>query len=151
MKDNDQYQFNLFRFNVPPVEYGAITSIKFSPNSESQIILGFLSSSPSFYSFLDDGVFFTNFTDIQPSPNNNAKVARYLPDGIRVYSYDFEKGVGLWSGPKNKLYYQSKFFLYGAASNMNGSQLIGYQWQTIRLVNITLQCANNISSIICPC
>lgn len=36
----------------------------------------------------------------------NAKVARYLPDNSRFFSYDFINGVGLWPGPGGKLFYK---------------------------------------------
>ena len=35
----------------------------------------------------------------------NAKIARYMPDNTRFFSYDFINGVGLWPGVGNKLFY----------------------------------------------
>ncbi len=38
--------------------------------------------------------------------SENAKVARYMPDHDRFYSYDYLDGVGIWPGLNNKLYYK---------------------------------------------
>jgi len=40
--------------------------------------------------------------DIQPMSSNNAKIARFMPDGHRFYSFDYLNGIGLWPGDKSK-------------------------------------------------
>lgn len=47
---------------------------------------------------INDDVFFKKSTDIQPMESENAKIAKYMPDGYRFYSYDYLNGVGLWPG-----------------------------------------------------
>ena len=60
--------------------------------------------------------------------SQNAKIAKYMPDNIRFYSYDFINGVGLWPGPNNKLYYLENFLLYGASSNSLGTQSLNTRY-----------------------
>jgi len=38
--------------------------------------------------------------------SQNAKIAKYMPDGVRFYSYDYLNGVGLWPGATQRLFYQ---------------------------------------------
>jgi len=81
------------------VQYGSITSAQFNPTDSSEVIVGFLSTSPLAYS-ISNAVFFKKLNDIQPMSSNNAKIARYMPDGQRFYSYDFLNGIGLWPGTR---------------------------------------------------
>lgn len=116
---NDNYQFQqvtLINFKAP-VEYGAITSIQFNPTNSSELLVGYLSSSPGYFSIDNGGLFFKKLSDIQPMSSQNAKVARYMPDASRFYSFDYLNGVGLWPGLKDKLYYVENLLLYGASVN----------------------------------
>ncbi len=67
--------------------------------------MGYLSSSPGFFSLENGGAFFKKYSDIQPMSSQNAKIAIYMPDNSRFYSYDYLNGVGIWPGLNNKLYY----------------------------------------------
>lgn len=99
-RNNGNYQFQQLPLNsTAPVAYGAITSVEFNPLNSSELIVGFLSNSPMAYS-LATGVFFKKLPDIQPYSSQNAKIAHYMPDGVRVFSYDYLEGVGLWPGSK---------------------------------------------------
>ena len=68
--------------------------------------------------------------------SQNAKIARFMPDGQRFFSFDYLNGIGLWPGSKEvvnnittyKLYYQENMLLYDTATNLNGTKLIGYLW-----------------------
>lgn len=100
-KDNDDYQFQQIPLNsTAPVSYGSITSVQFNPVNSSEIIVGFLDVSPMAYSLVN-GIFFKKMNDIQPMSSKNGKVAKYMPDGQRIYSYDYLDGVGLWPGAKS--------------------------------------------------
>lgn len=102
-RSNDNYQFQQLTLNsTAPVAFGAITSVQFNPTNSSELIVGFLSSSPMAYSLVSE-IFFKKMPDIQPSSSQNAKVARYFPDGLRYYSFDYLDGVGLWPGKKSVL------------------------------------------------
>ncbi len=61
--------------------------------------MGFLDASPMAYS-VTSGVFFKRLADTQPKSSQNAKIARYMPDGQKYYSFDYLNGVGLWPGSK---------------------------------------------------
>jgi hypothetical protein len=105
---NDNYQFQsvpLTNFQSP-INYESITSVEFNPNNATELIVGFLSSSPSFFSIENGGQFYKKFVDIQPMSSKNAKIARYMPDSVRYYSFDYLNGVGLWPGVGNRLYYK---------------------------------------------
>lgn len=143
-RNNADYQFNPIPLNsTAPVAYGAITSVQFNPLNSSELIVGFLSNSPMAYSLVN-AVFFKKVQDIQPSSSQNAKIARYMSDGIRYYSYDYLDGVGLWPGTKTVtggtvqygLEYTEGLLLYDAAANPNGTILIGAVWQRIKVVYI---------------
>ena len=43
--------------------------------------------------------------DIQPLASKNPKIATYMPDGKRFISTDNLKGVGVWPGVSDTLYY----------------------------------------------
>ena len=106
-RTNDNYQFQqvpLTNFQAS-VDNGAITSVQFNPSNSSELLIGYLSSSPGAYSIENGGKFFKKINDIQPMSAQNAKIARYMPDNYRFFSYDFINGVGLWPGVGNKLYY----------------------------------------------
>jgi hypothetical protein len=158
-KDNDDYQFQQIPLNsTAPVNFGSITSVQFNPTNSSEIIVGFLDVSPLAYS-LSAGIFFKKLTDIQPMSSQNAKIAKYMPDGQRFFSYDYLDGVGLWPGTKAlnngtvtyKLYYQEKFLFYDAASNRYGSTLIGFVWQTIKVAKIQQSsCVDHLGTCSCP-
>ncbi len=82
----------------------------------------------------------------------NAKIAGFMPDGSRYYSFDYLDGVGLWPGLSNRLYYIENFLLYDTNTDKLGTRLIGYVWQQIKIVNIQLKCGtNNKTVLICPC
>lgn len=141
-KVNDNYQFQavtLTNFQAP-VNYESITSAEFNPNNATELIVGFLSSSPTIYSIDNDGSFIKRFDDIQPMSSKNAKIAHYFPDAQRYYSFDYLDGVGLWPGLQNKLYYKENFLLYDASSDALGTRLIGYVWQQIKVADIQLNC-----------
>jgi hypothetical protein len=123
------------------VEYGSITSIQFNPVNSSELIVGFLSTSPMAFSIISS-VYFKKMNDIQPQSSQNAKIAQYMPDGVRFYSFDYLNGVGLWPGLNNVLYYKENFLFYDAQVNSIGTRLIGYVWQTINVVDITLTCTS---------
>lgn len=158
-KDNDDYQFQQIPLNsTAPVSYGSITSVQFNPVNSSEIIVGFLDISPMAYSLVN-GIFFKKMTDIQPMSAKNGKVARYFPDGQRFYSYDYLDGVGLWPGSKSivngtityKLNYKENFLLYDAAGNSEGTALIGFVWQSIKIVKIIQSSCNAVGeSCSCP-
>lgn len=38
--------------------------------------------------------------------SKNAKIAHYMPDSVRYYSFDYLNGVGLWPGVGSRLYYK---------------------------------------------
>jgi len=142
-RTNDNYQFQqvpLTNFQAP-VDYGAITSVQFNPSNSSELLIGYLSSSPGAYSIENGGQFFKKLNDIQPMSSQNAKIARYMPDHSRFFSYDFINGVGLWPGVGNKLYYIENFLLYDAASNVLGTRMFGFVWQKIKVVDIMLACS----------
>jgi hypothetical protein len=104
-RNNDQYTFKLVSNNsTVPTAYGAITSFQFNPTNSSEMVVGFLNVSPMGYT-LAKNTYFPKLKDIQPMGSQNQKVARYMPDGQRFYSYDYLKGIGLWPGPGSKLYY----------------------------------------------
>lgn len=129
--------------STAPVAYGAITSVEFNPLNSSELIVGFLSNSPMAYSLIN-AVFFKKMPDIQPDSSQNAKIAHYMPDGQRIFSYDYLDGVGLWPGSRSnlngvvtyRLHYTENFLLYDAATNPNGTVLIGFVWQSIKIVHI---------------
>ena len=134
--NNGDYNFQQIPLNsIAPVQYGSVTSATFNPTDSSQIIVGFLSSSPIAYS-INNGIFFKKLNDIQPMSSQNAKIARFMPDGQRFFSFDYLNGIGLWPGSKEvvnnittyKLYYQENMLLYDTATNLNGTKLIGYLW-----------------------
>lgn len=82
----------------------------------------------------------------------NAKIAAFMPDGSRYYSFDYLDGVGLWPGLSNRLYYIENFLLYDTNTDKLGTRLIGYVWQQIKIVNIQLKCGtDNKTVLICPC
>jgi len=147
-KLNDNYQFQpvpLSNFQ-PPINYESITSLQFNPNNSTELLVGFLSSSPTFFSLDNGGSFFKRFEDIQPMSSKNAKIAQYMPDCLRYYSFDYLDGVGLWPGTGSKLYYKENFLLYDASSDALGTRLIGYVWQQIKVVDIALTCSNSIGN-----
>lgn len=143
-RNNADYQFQQIPLNsTASVAYGAITSVQFNPTNSSELIVGFLSNSPMAYS-LNSGIFFKKMSDTQPYSSQNAKIARYMPDGTRFYSFDYLDGVGLWPGNKivtngvvnYRLGYTENFLLYDAATNSNGTVLLGFVWQSIKVVYI---------------
>jgi hypothetical protein len=106
-RSNNDYTFQqvpLTNFQAP-VAYGSITSIQFNPKNSTELIVGFLSSSPTTFSLNNGGTFFKQFNDIQPMSSQNAKIAAYMPDCTRYFSFDYLDGVGLWPGINSKLYY----------------------------------------------
>jgi hypothetical protein len=167
-RNNADYSFQQVPLSsIAPVTYGAITSVQFNPTNSSELIVGFLSNSPMAYS-LTSGIYFKKMADIQPDSSQNAKIARYMPDGIRFYSYDYLDGVGLWPGNKivtngvitYRLGYTENFLLYDASTNSKGTMLLGFVWQSIKIVNIvqssckspaSLSTANQTNSITCAC
>ena len=52
------------------------------------------------------GGYFKKIYDIQPMSSENAKIAKFMPDGSRFYSFDYLNGIGLWPGATGKLTYQ---------------------------------------------
>jgi hypothetical protein len=143
-RNNDNYEFQQVTLNsTAPLAYGAITSVQFNPTNSSELVVGFLSNSPMAFSLVSS-VYFKKIQDIQPSSSQNAKIARYMPDGLRFYSYDYLDGVGLWPGKKTTqngvvvygLEYTEGMLLYDAATNPNGTVLIGIVWQSIKIVHI---------------
>jgi hypothetical protein len=154
-RNNGDYQFNPVNLNsTAPVAYGAITSVQFNPVNSSELVVGFLSSSPMAYSLVNS-VYFKKIQDIQPSSSQNAKIARYMSDGVRYYSYDYLDGVGLWPGRKvvrdgvveYRLDYTEKMLLYDAAPNPNGTILIGAVWQSIKIAHIVQSTCKQPSSL----
>jgi hypothetical protein len=152
-RSNDDYTFQQVPLTVfqAPVEYGAITSVQFNPRNFSELVIGYLSSSPGSYSIENGGLFFKKFQDIQPMSSQNAKIASYMPDTQRYYSYDYNNGVGLWPGPGGKLYYLENFLLYDAHSNALGTRLVGYVWENIKVADIMLNCTGGTMAATCPC
>lgn len=50
----------------------------------------------------------------QPFQADNYKVVRYMPDGKRVVSGDYVKGMGYWPGfPDKNLIYKENFLFLG--------------------------------------
>lgn len=149
---NDNYSFNKVDLanSQAPIEYGSITSIQFNPSNSSELLVGYLSSSPGFYSIENNGVFFKKLSDIQPMSSQNAKIAKYMPDNSRFYSFDYLNGVGIWPGLQDRLYYVENFLFYGASSNELGTRLFGYVWQQIKIADITVNCSGSEGAT-CPC
>lgn len=99
-QNNDDYTFQQIPLNATaPVAYGSITSVQFNPTDSEELLVGFLEVSPMAYS-VTNGVYFKKISDTQPKSSQNAKIARYMPDGQRYYSFDYLNGVGLWPGSK---------------------------------------------------
>jgi len=65
-----------------------------------------------------------------------------MPDGSRFYSYDFLSGIGVWPGAGGRLSYREKYLLYDATANRQGTILLGFVWESIRLVRINNQCSS---------
>jgi hypothetical protein len=158
-RSNDNYNFQQIPLEASaPVNYGSITSVQFNPTNSSELIVGFLSASPVAYS-LSNGVYFKKYSDVQPMSSQNAKIARYMPDGQRYYSYDYLKGIGLWpgtrlnsnTGPTYRLYYKEDFLMYDTVHNSNGTALIGYVWQTIKAVTIVYSNCVKSGALGCQC
>lgn len=158
-RSNDNYQFQQIPLaSTSPVQLGAITSAEFNPNNSSEILVGFLSASPMFFSMEmqspdedKPGGFFKKIFDIQPMSSENAKIAKFMPDGSRFYSYDFLNGIGLWPGASGKLAYKEKFLLYDATANADGTQLIGFVWESIKVVDINNLCSDGNTVQTCTC
>lgn len=96
--------------------------------------MGFLNISPQFLR-IDSG-FFVPMKDIQPFASKNPKIANYMPDGKRVISTDNLKGIGIWPGVGDKLYYVEGYLLYHLHPNALGTQIIGRVWQNIKVIQI---------------
>ncbi len=66
--------------------------------------MGFINVSPQLFRI--NAGFFIPANDIQPSASKNAKKANYMPDGKRFISSDALKGLGIWPGVGNVLFYK---------------------------------------------
>jgi hypothetical protein len=66
---------------------------------------------------------------------NNFKVVKFMPDGKRVFSSDFGQGVGVWPDQSNlPLLYRENFIVLGPCIFNGGKKILGYQWQTLKIV-----------------
>eukprot|EP00919_Chromeraceae_sp_WS-2016_P049349 GHVR01116821.1.p1 GENE.GHVR01116821.1~~GHVR01116821.1.p1 ORF type:complete len:110 (+),score=7.23 GHVR01116821.1:736-1065(+) len=104
--------------------------------------IGFLDGNPQLYN-INKKTFFSKTNDVQPHRSQNYKIAMYMADGQRLYSYDYLEGVGIWPGPNNKLVYKEDYLLYGLNANRDGTQIIGYVWERVKIISLRVKCADN--------
>ena len=100
---------------------------------------------------IDNSIFFQKFKDTQPKSALNPKIARYFPDGQRVFSFDYLVGMGVWPGLNNTLLYLENYPIYDLISNANGTQLIGQVWQNIKVVDLMITCDDGSKGGQCSC